>query len=150
MTSNQLMARIHNGALFGIAASSFSKLYYLTKVEATTCNVNGLMVLSTMRKTKRKIMFCYNKMFHILTRCIYNTAHFHFATNGPLISQTDICAHDCNFLRETGRCSCACQLYLPIRSAVTSMNQIQFDIIHAFITSYRMILFLAGTLMFPA
>lgn len=150
MTPNQLMARVHNGALYSIVASSFSILYYLTEVEVTTCKVNGLMVLSTMSMTRRKITFCCNEIFHILRRCIYNMAHFHLATNGPLIPQTDICAHDFNFLRETGRCSCACQLYLPIRSTVTSMNQIQFDIIHAFITSYRMILFHAVTLMFPA
>lgn len=58
MTPNQLMARIYNGALYSIAASSFSIVYYLTGVEAPTCNVNGLMVLPAMSKIRRKIMFC--------------------------------------------------------------------------------------------
>lgn len=75
MAPNQLMARIHNGALYGIAASSFSKLYYLAEVEATTCNVNGLMVLSTMSKIKRKIMPCCNRSYSVSLGGISVTWH---------------------------------------------------------------------------
>lgn len=65
MTPNQLMTRVCNRALYGIAASSFSILYYLKGVEATTCNVNVLMVLSTVSKARRKIIFCCNKRYSI-------------------------------------------------------------------------------------
>lgn len=75
MTPNQLMARVHNRALYSIAASSFSILYYLTGVEATPCNVNGLMVLSTVSKARRKIMFCCNKRYSISLGGVSVTGH---------------------------------------------------------------------------
>lgn len=75
MTPNQLMERAHNRALYSIAASSFSILYYLTGVEATTCNVNGLMVLSIVSEARRKIIFCCNKRYSTFLGGVSVTGH---------------------------------------------------------------------------